>query len=228
MYGREANFSDGIFKSNYSVEERMKEVDQLVKIRDRVKEIMDKDKQERESRNPVKPTELKKGDLVWLKEIRIRRKQAKKLQMKWRGPYRIHKILSTKTVILEKLDGTKILEPVNMNRIKKMKGDLEDPREKARDQDERIEEMEYEVEDILSMRISEEEIQEYRIRWKDYQNETWEPETNLFCQSLLRNFHENSHKCEQCGYETLSKNGYKTHMREHEEMEIVSGTQYEK
>ncbi len=42
----------------------MKEVDQLVKIRDRVKEIMDKDKQERESRNPVKPIELKKGDLV--------------------------------------------------------------------------------------------------------------------------------------------------------------------
>ena len=54
-------------------------------------------------------------------------------------------------------------------------------------EDEDNEEEEYEVEAILASREGEEET-EFQVKWKGYEEPTWEPESHLTCDELLRDF----------------------------------------
>ena len=77
---------------------------------------------------------------------------------------------------------------------------------------------EYEVEKIEDLKIEDGERQ-FLVKWKGYGREemTWEPEGNLTHAKTLKNefFERNKMLCRECGYQAISQNGLKYHLKEH-------------
>ena len=60
-------------------------------------------------------------------------------------------------------------------------------------------EEEYEVETILDDELDDEGKASYLVKWKGYDEQTWEPETNLNCAELIANYHKSKKRvCAAC------------------------------
>lgn len=87
-----------------------------------------------------------------------------KLEPKYRGPYKVVGVTRLGNYILETLKGKQLKNSVH---ISKLKPCLSEDEEEA-----------YEYEAILGHRMNEGSL-EYQVKWKGYNDPTWEPETNF-------------------------------------------------
>lgn len=52
----------------------------------------------------------------------------------------------------------------------------------------------YEIEKLLDKRIKRKNKVEYLVKWKDYEDPTWEPKENLYCKELIKQFEQGQEK----------------------------------
>lgn len=77
-------------------------------------------------------TAIKVGELVLVHDTSLDKQWSKRVQDRWRGPYRVRQRLARKTYLLEELDGTHMKTPVPASRLRrfylrpKAIGDVED------------------------------------------------------------------------------------------------------
>ena len=140
-----------------------------------------------------KPIQFQKGDRVWLRSVNIRtERQSRKLDWKRLGPFTIIERIGTQAYRLELPKSMKIhpvfhvilLEPYKQSDIPGRTHELPPP--VIIDG-----EVEYEVEDILDVKISRRRLL-YLVKWKDYPDSenSWEPAINVKnTPQLVERFH---------------------------------------
>ncbi len=143
------------------------------------------------NKHRIKAPEFKANDKVWVNSSLIIRNKNKKLKPRKLGPYKILEKVSPVTYKIEFPKNIKIhpiihvseLEPYYEDNFKRKKEPP--PPIKINDEEE------YEVEEILDKRKHYGKIQ-YLIKWKGYplSEASWEPETNLNCPELLKEFNK--------------------------------------
>lgn len=180
------------------------------------------------------PNEFKVGDYVWLKEEASKEGRSLKLaKQHYKGLFRVVRIVDDSSVLIQALDSRK-RRHVTVDRLKKdlvPRDNVGEPVGSQRNnnklevnekesQDE--EEIEYEVEEILSKKTIGKDIQ-YKVKWKGYQHPTWEPMENLMNSQDLIDEYENSpeRKCSLCGYTAKSRKDMKDHLKNHVTSEQV-------
>ncbi len=164
------------------------------------------------------PVELKIGETVWLYVDKVKPTCKKKLAHLWHGPFRVKKKISDSIYDLD-TNGTgyKILSMVHISRLKrKFEAPFRPEAILVTDGMERFDfdeallpedswlpdeqDGEYEVEEILDKSIERlangKRVTKYHIKWKGYEETTWEPEENLSCGALLYEF-DKKHKAKQ-------------------------------
>jgi hypothetical protein len=156
------------------------------------------------------PIELEKGEAVWLYIDKVKPTCKKKLAHLWHGPFRVKEKISDSIYELD-TNGTgyKIFPMVHISRLKRRfeassrpDTTLVNDRMERFDFDEALlpedswlpdeEDGEYEVEQILDKKIERlangKRVTRYHIKWKGYEETSWEPEENLSCGALLYAF----------------------------------------
>ena len=153
--------------------------------------------------------DIKAGDLVWLYINKVKTGYKKKLAHLWHGPFRVKSRTTTYSVELElpSEEGYRFYPHVHISRLKlkrthptRPSEELCIPEEARLDfdeallpEDEEVAEGEYEVEAILDMKLSKvarqgKKERNYLVKWKGYAKPTWEPESNLACETVLEEF----------------------------------------
>jgi hypothetical protein len=156
------------------------------------------------------PAELRKGEAVWLYIDQVKPTCKKKLAHLWHGPFRVKEKITDSIYELD-VNGTgyKIFPKVHITRLKRKfespprpETTLVIPEGERFDFDEALlpedswlpdeESGEYEVEEILDRKTerlhSGRRATKYQIKWKGYDETTWEPEEHLSCGALLYEF----------------------------------------
>lgn len=143
------------------------------------------------NKHRIKAPEYKINDKVWINSSLIIRNKNKKLKPRKLGPFRIiekvspvsYKIELPKTLRIHPIIHVSELEPYFEDKFKRKQAP---PPPIIVNEEE-----EYEVEEILDKRKHYGKIQ-YLIKWKGYplSEASWEPETNLNCPELLKNFNK--------------------------------------
>ncbi len=163
------------------------------RIRSLLQSAQDKQKEYADKRRRPVP-EYKVGDEVWLstKTVRLITTGTPKLLPRWVGPYKIIKLIKGEVsnlltaVKLELPPHWKIHNTFHVSRVKPyVEGTRVTPPPDTVD----VEGWpEYEIEEILSHRIMQGELQ-FWIKWKGYGEDwnSWEPEDNLTCDGEMRN-----------------------------------------
>jgi len=103
-----------------------------------------------------------------------------KLTERFVGPYRVKGIVSSNAIELDLLSSVRIYPVVNVSRICRYRDQVKGQKVMPPPPVEIQEEMEYEVEKILSKRKRYGKV-EYLVQWKGYtaEEDTWEKEGNL-------------------------------------------------
>ena len=103
---------------------------------------------------------------------------------KYYGPYKITKVISDNAYQLD-LGKSRAHKTVNVSFLKKYKGEVKDdsisplPIEEEPDV--------YEVEEIIESRKAGRSTQ-YLVKWKGYDEPTWEPQKNILDKNLIKDF----------------------------------------
>jgi hypothetical protein len=137
--------------------------------------------------------EFKKNDKVWLNSSLILRNKNKKLKPRKLGPFKIIKKISPVTY---KLDLPKKYRIHPIIHVSELEPYYEDNFNRTQAPPPPViidDEEEYEVEKILDKRKHYGKIQ-YLIKWKGYSlsDASWEPESNLNCPELIKEFNESN------------------------------------
>jgi len=172
-------------------EELVKNLAELTKeLKENIKLAISK--QEKYANNyRMKPPEFKKNDKVWINSSLIIKNGNKKLKPRKLGPF---KIISKISPVSYKLDLPKNLRIHPVIHVSELEPYYED--NFGRNQEPPPitinDEEEYEVEQILDKRKHYGKVQ-YLIKWKGYplSEASWEPEENLNCPELLKEFNKN-------------------------------------
>jgi hypothetical protein len=141
------------------------------------------------NRERLEGPRLERGDMVYLTSRNIKTKRpSKKLDFKKLGPFKIEDKVGTVNFRL-RLPATMRLR-TNVFHISL----LEPAPQTAKPQDDieaEDEEEEWDVEQVLDSRITEDSKLEYLIKWLDFgpEDNSWEPATNLHCPEKLEEFH---------------------------------------
>ena len=127
----------------------------------------------------VEAEEFTEGDLVYLYHPAVKAGRTKKLSQPWKGPFKILRKLSPENVELAELEGSRKLERVHINRLKRCpEGSLDiypltkEGRESQLEEDFQI------IERITSDRRTP-DGRIFKVAWKGLTERTWEPEENL-------------------------------------------------
>ena len=147
-----------------------------------------------------RPVTFRPGDQVWLSAVGItldvhRYRQCQKLTPVYYGPYKIVEVISPVSYRLKLPSTLKIHDVFHVQRLKsasdkEFKGRRRRPAPALPDNV-------YEVEAIMNDRVRYGKTQ-YLVKWKGYSMDhwTWEPEANLKCPRLLRQYREEQKKDE--------------------------------
>ena len=154
---------------------------------------------------------VRPGVQVWLYLDRVKEGYAKKLAHLWHGPFRVLELVGEYAARLEVRDTTYRLFPVvHVSKLKRVREFPDRPSDRLTvDEADRIdfdkcllpedswtrklEEGEYEVEEILESRVNKKtrygrQKREFLIRWKVHAGLSWVDEVDLNCGALLREF----------------------------------------
>jgi hypothetical protein len=208
LFGRDVRLGENWKVDDYNSElESQDLVERMHSIWEKVKEYSDRvrAKREIEVNSRRKLHEYRLQDLVWLKAV-PKPGKVPTFQNKWIGPYRIVEFVTPVTVILKDLGSNAYREPVPVSRLKKYVGeDIPDRVEDPEQNDE------YEISGIEDVRIRKKKRQ-YLIRWKDYEELTWEKEENVISKDIIVEFHR-AHQllCTHCGYLATSNRALRGH-----------------
>jgi hypothetical protein len=147
---------------------------------------------------------------------------ARKFRKKWKGPFRIVNFVTPKTVVLGRTDSRKLLEPVQLRRLKVYRGPklVNGKIPKNRIEPEKInsddmeieenlgeengkeseEEEEYVIEDFVEKCITEDDIVLWKVKWEGYpiRDATWEPDSNIQANDMKREFEKEAKICNVC------------------------------
>jgi hypothetical protein len=209
MYGRDVRMGETWQLNEYNDEfiDERDWVEQMHHIWEKVKEYSDRirSKRETEVNKRRKMHGYQIDDLVWLRAV-PKPGKTPSFQNKWIGPYRIVEFVTPVTVRLQDLESRKVREPVHVSRIKEYIG-----KEIKATMTESEQDGEYEVESIEDVRIRKGKRQ-YLIKWKDYEEMTWESVENLNCDDLVQKFHQQYKLlCNQCGFLVVRKSNLSEH-----------------
>ena len=169
------------------------------------------------NRKKVGSDRLNAGDKVWVYIDQVKSGYSKKLAHRWHGPFRIVEIIDDFAVKLEvKGSSYRFFPLVHVTRLRRFVEPELRPTEKLIDDqvvfdfDEALlpedswvgSDDEYEVEKILDVRRKRYSRtgrvqKEYLIKWKGYNETTWEKETDLNCPSLLDEFNKQQRRKER-------------------------------
>ncbi|OUM69755.1 hypothetical protein PIROE2DRAFT_37875 [Piromyces sp. E2] len=141
------------------------------------------------------PPDFKVNDKVWLDSSLILRSGNKKFNPRKLGPFKIMKKVSEVSFKLKLPKNIKIHPVVHVSSLEPYFEDNKFKRKQSPPPPIIVNnEEEYEVEEILDQRKHYRKIQ-YLVKWKGYplSEASWEPEENLNCPKLLKEF-KNSHK----------------------------------
>ena len=169
-------------------EELVKNLTDLSKELKKNLESASKKQEEYANRHRIKPPEFKANDKVWLNSSLVLRNKNKKLKPRKLGPF---KIIQKVSPVTYKLDLPKKLRIHPIIHVSELEPYYEDTFGRNQPPPPVIvnNEEEYEVEKILDKRTYYGKIQ-YLIKWKGYpiSESSWEPESNLNCPELLKDF----------------------------------------
>jgi hypothetical protein len=151
----------------------------------------------------VKGHKLKVGDRVWVYMPAVKNGYNKKLVHHWCGPYVINALRDDNRCDLLVKEGENFFPTVHISRVKLCIAEWQEPDGPEFDFDEALltedkmvnSGQEFEVERILDYREhcdkrSKKITSYYLIKWKNYEEVTWEPKENLNCYSLLKEYED--------------------------------------
>jgi len=173
-------------------DEIIKDFSELAKeLKENLKEASKKQEQFANKHRSDAPN-FKRGDKVWLNSSLVIHKGNKKLRTRKLGPFKIIKKISPVSFQLELPNNLKIHSVIHVSELETIYEDNFGRKQEPPPPININEEEEFEVEEILDVRKHYGKTQ-YLIKWKGYplSDASWEPESNLNCQELIKKFNEN-------------------------------------
>jgi hypothetical protein len=135
------------------------------------------------------------GDWVWLNGAKIKTERpTKKLDHRWLGPFKITKVVSSHSYRLELYASMKIHNVFHVNVLRAVNdeplpGQRQDPPPPVAVNEDDDEPDEYFIEAIVDSRRRNRAVQ-YRVKWRGYEEKTWEPWENVKDSEALDVFHQ--------------------------------------